>query len=102
MFVVCAQESEARPPGASEERRKELHPPVRRADVCPLPEAAGKVLELGRFVPRMQPQDLQQVPRGRGSRGLEVHGLPCLQVGHILESPLPKVQKRILTLELYS
>lgn len=50
----------------------------------PLPEAAGKVLELGRRVPRMQPQDLQQVPRGRGNRGVEVHGLLRLQVSHIL------------------
>lgn len=54
----------------------------------PLPEATGKVLELGSRVPRVQPQDLQQVPRGRGNGGLEVHGLPRLQVNHILDLQL--------------
>lgn len=48
----------------------------------PLPEAPGKVLELGGRVPGMQPQDLQPVPRGSGNGGLEVHGLPRPQVKH--------------------
>lgn len=72
------QEDETRAAGAQEEGCEELRPAVRRADLRPLPKAAGKVLELGRSVPRLQPPHLQQVPRGSGE--LEVHGLPRAQV----------------------
>lgn len=73
------QEDEIRPAGAPKEGCKELCPAVRRADLRPLPEAAGKVLELWRSLPRLQPPHLQQV--SCGSSDLEVHGLPRIQVG---------------------
>ena len=81
------QEDEMWAPGASKKGREELCPAVRRADLRPLPEAAGKVLELGRRLQRLQPPDLQQVSRGRGSSGLEVHGLPRLQVPYRAKPP---------------
>lgn len=74
-----SQEDEIWPAGAPKEGCKELCPAVRRADLRPLPEAAGKVLELWRSLPRLQPPHLQQV--SCGSSDLEVHGLPRIQVG---------------------
>lgn len=74
------QEDEDGAPGAAKERCQELQPAVWRTYLCPLPEAAGKVLELGLSVPRLQPPHLQQVPREGGSSWLAVHGVPRLQV----------------------
>lgn len=74
------QEDEGGAPGSPPQRSQELRPAVRRAHLRPVPEAAGKVLELGRRVQRLQPPHLQPLQGGRRGGGLEVHSVPRLQV----------------------
>lgn len=88
------QEDEAGPAGDPPQGSQELLPAVQREDVCPLPEAAGQVVELRGSVPRLQPPHLQPLssgwdrsrPRPRTHicgvcGGVEVHRLSRLQVG---------------------